>query len=45
MSICAVSLQIGHSLKKLSVETVFEKDDPEEEASRRRRRKLIETGY
>ncbi len=30
-------LQIGHALKSLSVETVFEKDDPDEEEESRRR--------
>lgn len=29
-------IQIGHALKKLSVETVFEKQDPEEEERRRK---------
>lgn len=30
-------MQIGHALKSLSVETVFEKDDPDEEEESRRR--------
>lgn len=43
-----IDLQIGHALKKLSIETVIEKDDPDEESSQRRllfERQLIEQDF